>query len=200
MTGWGFLSMLKIFSLRYNFLQEVNILTKPIVGGAPSKYKPEYCKMIDDFFSRPLQDEIVKHVEDIKFVKGKPTKVKRKITETVTGRIPFIEEFSRSINISHKQLLVWAQTYPEFGEALARAKEKQREYLSHQTLLGRYNPQFAIFLAKNITDMRDIQGHEVSGVGGGPIATTGDITHSIDDKSLAAIGAAIVKAKTSDSQ
>lgn len=118
-------------------------------GGRPTDYHPKYCEEIVTFFSK------------------KPTKLAGE--KLIAEDMPFIEAFARSIDVTHKTLLNWCDTYPEFLQAYKKAKEMQKEFLISNGLNGLYNPTFAIFTAKNITDMRDIKQVEQSGPNGGPI-------------------------------
>jgi hypothetical protein len=69
--------------------------------------------------------------------------------------MPFLSEFAGKIGVNVAILEKWAKRHKEFGQAFIRAKELQKEFLITNGLLGLYNPTFSIFIAKNITDMRD---------------------------------------------
>ena len=111
------------------------------------KYKPEYCQMIIDFFNVPksklIQRTIIKD--------GKP-----KSYETVVPcELPTIEMFGVKIDVAAITLRQWADRYPEFGKAYITAKTLEKNFIVQNAMTGMYNPQFATFVAKNITDMRD---------------------------------------------
>jgi len=126
-------------------------------GGRPSKYKKEYCEQIIEFFSRPPYEEIeIQHHNKAGMVIK--TEIKRKPND-----LPFLSEFARRIDVSHRTLERWAKKHKEFCRAYKDAKELQKAFLITNGLLGLYNPTFAIFTAKNITDMRDEKNFNVEG-------------------------------------
>ena len=153
-----------------------------------TKYKPEYCQKLIEHFSRPPIGIVEKEVETTVFFKGKPTQVVKKIKSEQINTPPYFEEFARSINVPYLDLLDWCMNYPEWGESFRKAKALQKEFLINQSLLGRYNPTFAIFTAKNITDMRDVSNHELTGKDGGAIKIS-----DAREKLISKLGAIITK-------
>ena len=71
--------------------------------------------------------------------------------------VPFLSAFARSKGLSEDSLLRYSQQSEEFCGAYKKAKAIQKEILILGGLKGYFNPTFAIFTAKNITDMRDGQ-------------------------------------------
>ncbi len=117
--------------------------------GRPTKYKKEYCDRIIEFFSRPPYEEIeVKH-------HNKDGKVIKKEIKRKPNDLPFLFEFAHEIGVSDRTLERWAKKHKEFCRAYKEAKELQKNFLIINGLLGLYKPAFAIFTAKNITDMRN---------------------------------------------
>lgn len=109
--------------------------------GRPTKYRPEYCEKILEFFSQaPFQEIKCPDTGNIKRF-GNP--------------MPFLSTFAKEIGVNQDTLHEWSRVHPEFSEALKKAKSLQKEFLITNGLLGLYNPTFAIFTAKNITDMRN---------------------------------------------
>ena len=128
-----------------------NTETKPKhAGGRPPAYKTEYCQAIIDFF------DIEPYREVEVTIKSKNGNVITK-DELRANPLPFLSRFAESIGVTHKCLLGWVHRYPEFSTAYARAKQLQKAMLVENGLQGLYNSHFAIFTAKNITDMRDVQ-------------------------------------------
>ena len=78
----------------------------------------------------------------------------------------FLSNFAHKIGVCHDTLLEWCKRHPEFSEAYTCAKELQKQHLIECGLLGLFNSKFAIFTAKNITDMRDKQEieHDIKGL------------------------------------
>jgi len=116
----------------------------------PTKYKPEYAKKLITFFSIPPNKIVKKKV-------GKDTK-----EITVLNELPFFSIFAHNIGVCHDTLCEWVKVHKEFSEAYKKAKELQKAFLITNGLAGLYNPAFAIFTAKNITDMRDKNETEIS--------------------------------------
>jgi len=119
--------------------------------GRPTKYKPEYCQALIDYFDIELFQSIGG--------KQKP------------NNLPFIQSFCATIGITKPTLHNWIRIYPDFFSAYKKAKAKQKEMLVNLTLSGAWNPAMAIFTAKNILQWSDKQKIEHSGPDGGPIET-----------------------------
>lgn len=114
----------------------------------PTKYKPEYCKEIIDFFDiKPT-----KEVDVVTTFKNGTTKTS---TEERPNHIPFFADFAAKIGVTDATIVNWTKKNKEFLSAYTRAKSLQKQLLITCGLLGLYNSKFAVFTAKNITDMRD---------------------------------------------
>lgn len=96
---------------------------------------------------------------------GRPTKYKVELNELIVayflfetkeGRLPFLSKFAREVaGVCENTMIEWTKEYEDFNEAYKKAKDIQKEFLIMQGLTGQYDRTFAIFTAKNITDMRD---------------------------------------------
>lgn len=127
------------------------------LGGRPTKYKPEYCQEIINFFDIDPSTEV-----EVKFV-GKDGKEWSKFEERA-NRLPFLSAFARKIGVTHETLLEWCRVHPEFSVAFSYAKGLQAEMLHGNALMGLYNPAYARLAAINITDWKsEKQEHEHSG-------------------------------------
>jgi hypothetical protein len=119
-------------------------------GGRPTDYKSEYCDQLIEWFEiEPNREVEIPHYKD-----GEVTWNDYK---TVANRLPKFHEFAKSIGTSTVTMLEWCEKHEEFLNAYTRAKELQKYFLIENGLNGCYNPNFAIFVSKNITDMRDRQ-------------------------------------------
>ena len=116
--------------------------------GRPSKYRQEYCQQLIDFFSVPATTTIVK-----KIITKNGTEIEEEVERAVN--LPTIERFCSNIGVDGDTIITWNKDYPEFHAAYARAKALQKDLLITNGCKGLYNSQFAIFVAKNVTDMRD---------------------------------------------
>lgn len=118
--------------------------------GRPSKYKVEYCEQIIDYFSKePYHNE--------KLIKTNRDGTTEEKLQEVANDLPLISGFATMIGVHRDTINEWARIHPEFSDSLKRAKDLQRSMLITNGLRGNYSTTFAIFTAKNITDMRDVQ-------------------------------------------
>jgi hypothetical protein len=122
-------------------------------GGRPTKYRPEYCQQIVDYFDVP-------HV-----VKGDDG--------AVANDLPTLAGFAASIDVTRQTLLQWCTDHPEFSGAYQKAKDLAEAMWATNALQGRYQTAFAIFYGKNCFGYRDKQEVEHSGeIGLGQILTS----------------------------
>lgn len=119
-------------------------------GGRPTKYYPEICDELIEFFNT----EYVRVIN-----KTKRDKSGDEYTwEEETGNwIPTFERFAANHGISTSVLEVWRKEHPEFLEAYTRAKEMQFDIIANNTLVGNYNSNFAALYSKNYHGMVDKQ-------------------------------------------
>ncbi|MCK4782098.1 hypothetical protein KAS79_04240 [Candidatus Parcubacteria bacterium] len=145
-------------------------------AGRPSKYKPEFCKAIIDYFSVDHTKEV------IEVVAGKNGAVE--ITKEVANDLPLFGMFANSISIDKSNMLNWASKkitnvskkgeeieeykYPEFHNAYKKAKEMQRAMWIQNSLNNRYNSAFTIFMGKNMFGWRNYD----------EVKNTGEIKHT----------------------
>lgn len=77
-------------------------------------------------------------------------------SEIKNGSLPHLSRFARKeVGIDEETLLNYTSDDEVFFGAYKKCKQIQKEFIIDQTLAGKYNPTFAIFTAKNMTDMRD---------------------------------------------
>lgn len=117
-------------------------------GGRPTKYKEEYCKDIIEFFSIPTT-----YTQEV-------TNFNKKGEEFTTyvekpNNLPTFEGYAKKICVDVDTLKNWTREHEEFNKVYERCKQLQKDFLVQNALLGYYNTAFSIFLAKNITDLRD---------------------------------------------
>ena len=126
------------------------------MGGRPTKYRPKYCKLIIEFFTRPYtyEREVV-HTN----TKGM-TWTKH---ELCANAVPLMCEFAHAIGTVVNTLAEWEKKHIEFKEATTHAQHLQLAHLNHVTGLGLYNSNWAVFMGKNISNWRDKKDIEHSG-------------------------------------
>ena len=116
--------------------------------GQPTKYKPEYCQKLIDYFSiEPL--EVIREQE----ITG--TEGGKYVSRRLPQRFPWFEGFARKIGVHRNTLKNWCNEHPEFAEAYETAKDLQREFLVDIGLSGATSASFAIFTMKNVCGWRD---------------------------------------------
>lgn len=116
--------------------------------GQPTKYKPEYCQQLIDYFSI----EPLKIVAEQKII---GTEGGKYVSRRLPQRFPWFEGFARSIGVHRNTLKNWCAEHPEFAEAYDTAKDLQREFIVDVALSGAAPPSFAIFTMKNVCGWRD---------------------------------------------
>ena len=103
--------------------------------GRPSKYTKEWCDKLLAYFD----------VQLFSIRNGKKE----------VNPMPTFEGFCFDNRVSHQTLLDWCKKHAEFLEAYNACKHKQKQMIVQGGMLGAYNAQFTIFVAKNVTDMKD---------------------------------------------
>ena len=138
-------------------------------GNTVTLYKPEYAKQLIDFFSiEPKRKELVAKsiAKDKKTGAETFTKDEWKY---VPNELPTLTRFAKKIGVSYSALHNWINKgleddpkYIDFKYAYLHAKELYKQFLISNGLEGLYNGAFAIFVAKNTTDMKDKVDTEVT--------------------------------------
>ena len=120
-------------------------------NGRPTKYKSEYCEKLINFFDvEPYEDRELKHYD-------KEGNVKWIDYKRMANKLPTLRDFAKSIKVNLSTPYEWIKKHKEFSNAFIQAQKLRKWFLIENGLNGCYNPAFAIFVAKNITDMRDKQ-------------------------------------------
>ena len=122
------------------------------VLAAPSKYDPKYCDELIAFFDRKPFD----------FAKTTDENGEEVIAVNKNGApvitpcaFPTFERFAYSIGVHRETLRNWCNANDEFFAAYKKAEMLQKDILIQNGLMGGYEKTFAIFTAKNVTDMCD---------------------------------------------
>lgn len=116
--------------------------------GRPTKYKPEYCKSLVDFFDI---DAVI--FKDITITYKDGTTCDK--TEAEAAPTPYFSQWQKKIGIGRNTFNEWVEKYPEFQDAYKRAKDLQKEFLIETALKGVHNSTFTIFAMKNMCGWRD---------------------------------------------
>lgn len=124
-------------------------------AGQPTLYRPEYVQEIIDFFDIPHTRKEIRTTVSKKT--GEPVSYEVEVPNT----LPTMAGFGAKIGVHKETVRLWSKAHPDFGAAYRLAINLQEVMLVNLTLSGLYNPQFAQFVAKNYTDMRDVKEHVV---------------------------------------
>lgn len=123
--------------------------TKKTGAGRPSKYDEKYCQEILEFFDVPTTSKV--EVMNI----NKKTGDEFLTYEEKPNKLPTFEAYAKKIKVDMDTLRNWTTIHEEFALAYEKCKQMQKDFLIQNALLGHFNTAFSIFLAKNITDLRD---------------------------------------------
>jgi hypothetical protein len=150
-------------------------------GGRPTKFKYEYVDKIIKFFDiDPYRKEATETLKE--YYKDGGLKKESTKSKLIPNKLPTLYQFARSIKVSYWTVWNWAKggdkgeevknkekytpeeleekeevkrQIKEFSNAYKESKELQKEFLISIGLSGAAPSPFAIFTAKNLTDMRD---------------------------------------------
>jgi hypothetical protein len=132
-------------------------------GGQPTKYRPEYCEKIIEFFTVQPQQTVYKRTY---FSDGR---IKSEEPVILPEQLPTFQKFADSIGVTVSTLWEWEKNIEEFSKAYARAKQLQEHIWLVNGMSNLYNSQFAQFFGKNCLGYKDTQNIEVTGAEGGAI-------------------------------
>ena len=125
--------------------------------GRPSKYRPKYCKLIIEYFTREHTEEYTETHTNRKGETWSATKLR-------ALPVPLLEGFAGHVcGCGMDAIYTWRSRFPNFNEACTRAQALQQDHLATVTGLGLYNSNWAVFMAKNISKWRDKKDIEHSG-------------------------------------
>lgn len=129
--------------------------SRPI--GRPTKYDPKYCEEVIEFFNKEPFEYVEVDVEDEETGETRKSIALDKFNNPirVPCPLPTKERFAFSIGVHRATLVDWMHRHPEFLDAIKKAEDLQKDILIQNGLIQSYDKTFAIFVAKNVTDMSD---------------------------------------------
>jgi hypothetical protein len=121
---------------------------KPYANGIHglSKYKPEYCEQMVEFFSiEPLKAE----ARTVLDKRGVP----KEVSISIANKLPTFERFAESIGIKNHETVTlhWPKKYPDFETAKKRCKFLQRDFIDYLTLNGFWESRYAMYISTHLT-------------------------------------------------
>ena len=152
---------------------------KKHAGGAPTKYKSEYCdKLIEHFDVEPWEEREIPHYKASK--KGGKI-ISWTDIKILPRRMPTLRGFAKKIGVGISTVYDWTnKNHPSFQEkfsdAFTCAKEIRKEWLIDVGLSGNAPPASFKFVAVNCTDMRDKTESAITGEDGGPLEVNVTVT------------------------
>jgi hypothetical protein len=149
----------------------------------PTKFKKEYITKLLKFFDIEAYKQVISESSKELFKEGGVRKESVKY-RLIPNKMPTLFRFARNIGVNYSTVWRWAekgndealekmiesqmkagktdkealeiaQSIQEFCNAYKEAKELQKEFIITLGLAGASPAPFAIFTAKNVTDMRD---------------------------------------------
>jgi hypothetical protein len=103
--------------------------------GGQSKYKPEYCQEMLEYFNRGLYKES----------KG--------FNKKELNDLPTFQYYSAVIrNITQQTILNWAEEHKEFREVYQKCKKIQENILVQGGISRAYDPGFVKFILNSVSD------------------------------------------------
>jgi hypothetical protein len=126
-------------------------------GGAPTKYKQEYCEEIVSYFRVP--PTIIEYKREY-YQNGN---LKSEFPIVRGNEFPTFQGFADRIGVHVDTLHEWKEVHEEFSEAYMRAKQLQERIWLTNGMNNLYNSQFAQFFGKNCLGYKDKQEIEQSG-------------------------------------
>lgn len=79
----------------------------------------------------------------------------REVEKEIANTPPRFSQFARSIGVTTRRLKLWKKLHVGFAHAYEECEEIAKEFYIDNGLMGHYSSQFAIFAAKNETNMKD---------------------------------------------
>lgn len=140
-------------------------------GGRPTLFKPEYAELLIKFFDIEPYRKLLTEKSTEYFANGEIKKEAEKYTFK-PNKLPTLLGFSKKIGVVYSTVWRWAEKgedldekgewkegiapdFVRFCNAYKEAKEVQKEFLISLGLAGVTPPAAFIFVAKNVTNMRD---------------------------------------------
>ena len=115
--------------------------------GRPTKYRPELCQDLVDFFSRPLYITEKKK----KWIDGKEIITEEKVPNESPFLVKWCLKHDLDVNTPHD----WAQKYPDFSRAYLYAKQLQEFFFAELGIKGDHNGFMTFQTLKNVSGWRD---------------------------------------------
>ncbi len=132
--------------------------------GTATLYDPSLCDEIIHYFTNAVASKMVVSEESFEkefpgmMAEGPNFKGKHKaIARAVIGDIPTFERFANSLGVTTRTLYNWSAKFPDFAYAMERCNEIQKDIFVQGLASGRIPANGGIFVAKNVTGMRDEQ-------------------------------------------
>jgi hypothetical protein len=117
-------------------------------GGRPTKYRPEFCQDIIDFFSI----EPIEYAKEITTYKD-GTKNEKEVPRA--AKTPYLIHWCQKHKIHPNTIGEWSSKFPEFLCSLIVVKQLQEAFLAECGLKEAHNAFMSFQALKNVSGWRD---------------------------------------------
>lgn len=131
------------------------------VFGRPTKYLPEYCQRMYDYFNaEPFYKEEIPTITKEKLeIEGSPETEAKQVKiqtkwEYKANKFPTLERFASDLGVTVQTLHNWCEDNQDFFDAFKICKQLQKDFIMQNGLLKLYDSGFAKFIAVNCTDLK----------------------------------------------
>lgn len=114
---------------------------------AEAKYDPTFCERLVKHFT---MEALYKAEAAQESYSPKTGSITGKKFIMVPIPPPHFAEFARKIGVKESTLDAWAVKHKDFGEAMQKAKDLQKETIVNGGLCGHYESRFAVVTAANL--------------------------------------------------
>ncbi len=115
--------------------------------GRPTVYDPKICKLLIEYFDRPLTEMEPKEVPS---KDGIVTIMVKVPTEP-----PMIEGFLAKHKILKSNFYLWLKTHVDLSDAFDIARQMQINHMATNGMMGRLNSTMTKMILGNISDYKD---------------------------------------------
>ena len=129
-------------------IPEKRVITNPLVSGVDTIDEETIDEMYEFFYNAPKKREVY----EIVYTKAGDV---REIKKEIALPPPSYLDFCKAHGIRWKDFNFVKKNSEIFAEAVEECDQIVKAFIVEHGLLGNYASQFAVFAAKNLTDMKD---------------------------------------------
>lgn len=149
----------------------------PQKAGRKSKYRPEFCQDIINYFDVPA---IIKTPDKTTIDPDTEETIVLSYKEKAND-FPMFVDYAIKIGVCLDTLNEWTRRHPEFSDSYKKAKQMQERNWQLCSMKGLYSPAFTIFMGKNVYGWTDKQQIEVGNIEDKSIKVTFEGAETVED-------------------